>query len=139
MTSKSSKSNKLKLLGYTVLVGGLVVASGWFYWQYISKTPERVAAQFMNQIDKYGNDTRAYALTSAAYKQNAQFADFVTHFQPLDKSEAKYSVNGQAVKGSNALVGGVVEDLNGSNFYYIIDLVKTTGGWQINSITSAPQ
>lgn len=126
----------IKYLALAVIVLAIIGVTTDEYAQYRHTAPERVAANFINNIADGGNDTKSYNLTSPAYQTVTPFPKFVSDFKTLDKTNVHYAVNGEAVNGTDAVVGGYIYDLNGKNYNYVIKLVNIKGNWQVDAVAA---
>jgi hypothetical protein len=125
---------KPKTIFISCIVLVFAIAAGWLGINYVRTEPERVAASFVNDIAKTGNETAAYELTSSSYQNYVNYSTFLSDFQPLAKSEIGYTILASKTSGSLNVSGGTFKDLNGANYDYLINLAKISGKWQINSV-----
>ena len=128
-------SKKINRLLVGVIVLALIIGLSYAGYEYENTAPQRTVASFINDIAKNGNDAAAYALTSAQYRAKESYTQFELDYGALNKSSTKYSILGsKIVKNSGAVAGGVVYDLNGANYNYLMGLVNSNGNWLINSV-----
>ncbi len=123
-----------KKISIIVLIAVFVGFGAWFGYQYYVTQPARVASNFLNSIAKNGNYTAAYEMTSPAYKQEVPFSQFVSALKPLDKSEIDVSNLGTKMVNDKAVTGGLLNDLGGTNYDYIVTLSRSGASWKINAI-----
>ena len=128
-------SKKINRLLAGVIVLALIIGLGYAGYEYENTAPQRTVASFINDIAKNGNDAAAYALTSAQYRSKESYTQFELDYGALNKSSTKYSILGSKIaKNSGAVAGGVVYDLNGVNYNYLMGLDNSNGKWLINSV-----
>ncbi len=128
----SKKINKI-LVGIVGLA--LVIGLGYAGYNYVRTAPERTVASFINDIAKDGNDKAAYALTTTQYQAKESYTQFELAYGTLNKSSTNYSILGSKKDNNNgAIAGGVLYDLNGANYDYLMGLRDVNGQWLINSV-----
>ncbi len=133
--NKQTKNNKLKIFLISILVLIIVGFGGYALYAYENTAPQRVVASFINDLALKGNAQAAYAQTTPEYKLLINYNNFVADFKPLTNSGTKYSIIGsKTVEKQQVLAGGVIYDLNGANFYYLMHLSQINGRWFIASV-----